>query len=217
MQGHLPVVEHLCQASADVNTANNNGWTPLNVAALNVSIQSKDCMHFTTVMPWVMAMQRLYTSMTTKYCIFTKLYYRILRWAGLSPTLNRKRLARNKSKNESKYSENILSLLLIIDLKTIFERENYLCNWRENICWLYFDCLMFFWSCKHTVVSIRLNTAPRLSMGQAGFEDTTQTFIIYYHVILYHVIWSNVKLYNVICCSCYVLLYWNVLLCYVSF
>ena len=51
MQGHLAVVEHLCQASADVNKANNNGWTPLNIAADKVSIQSKDCMHVATVMP----------------------------------------------------------------------------------------------------------------------------------------------------------------------
>ena len=51
MQGHLAVVEHLCQASADVNKANNDGWTPLNIAAQEVSIQSKDCMHVATVMP----------------------------------------------------------------------------------------------------------------------------------------------------------------------
>ena len=131
MQGHLPIVEHLCQASADVNIANNDGVTPLFIAAVNVSIQSKDCMHVATVMPWVMTIQRLYTSMNTKYCIFIMLYYRIFRWAGWMPTLNRKMLARNKSKNESKYSESILSLLLMIDIKTIFERENYLCNWRE--------------------------------------------------------------------------------------
>ena len=51
MQGHVAVVEHLCQASADVNKANNDDFTPLNVASANVSIQSKDCMHIATVMP----------------------------------------------------------------------------------------------------------------------------------------------------------------------
>ena len=45
MQGHLPVVECLCTASADVNKAANNGSTPLLRAAEKVSIQSKDCMH----------------------------------------------------------------------------------------------------------------------------------------------------------------------------
>jgi ankyrin repeat protein len=65
MQGHLPIVEHLCQASADVNIADKDGTTPLYVAAINVSIQSKDCMHVATVMPWVMTIQRLYTSMNT--------------------------------------------------------------------------------------------------------------------------------------------------------
>jgi hypothetical protein len=65
MQGHLPVVEHLCQASADVNIAANDGNTPLYVAAEKVSIQSKDCMHVATVLPWVMTIQRLYTSMNT--------------------------------------------------------------------------------------------------------------------------------------------------------
>ena len=63
MQGHLAIVEHLCQASADVNKANNDGVTPLYAAAYKVSIQSKDCMHVATVMPWVMTIQRLYTSM----------------------------------------------------------------------------------------------------------------------------------------------------------
>ena len=38
MQGHLAVVEHLCQASADVNIADNYGATPLYVAAQEVSI-----------------------------------------------------------------------------------------------------------------------------------------------------------------------------------
>ena len=51
MQGHLAIVEHLCQASADVNKANNNGYTPLNRAAFEVSVQSKDCMYVATVMP----------------------------------------------------------------------------------------------------------------------------------------------------------------------
>ena len=52
MQGHLAIVEYFCQASADVNKANKNGWTPLNSAAQNVSIQmSKDSMHVATVMP----------------------------------------------------------------------------------------------------------------------------------------------------------------------
>ena len=51
MQGHVAVVEHLCQASADVNKANNGGYTPLNLAAEKVSIQSKDCMHVAEVMP----------------------------------------------------------------------------------------------------------------------------------------------------------------------
>ena len=51
MQGHLAIVEHLCQASADVNIATNDGMTPLYAAANNVSIQSKDCMHVATVMP----------------------------------------------------------------------------------------------------------------------------------------------------------------------
>ena len=64
MQGHVAVVEHLCQASADVNIADNDGYTPLFVAAEKVSIQSKDCMHVATVMPWVMTIQRLYTTNT---------------------------------------------------------------------------------------------------------------------------------------------------------
>ena len=51
MQGHLAIVEHLCQASADVNKADNDGWTPLYIAAALVSIQSKDCMHVATVIP----------------------------------------------------------------------------------------------------------------------------------------------------------------------
>jgi len=51
MQGHLAIVEHLCQASADVNIATDDGWTPLNTAAEKVSLQSKDCMHVATVMP----------------------------------------------------------------------------------------------------------------------------------------------------------------------
>ena len=72
MQGHLAIVEHLCQASADVNKANNDGWTPLHIAVEKVSIQSKDCMHVATVMPRVMTIQRLYTS---KYCILS---YRIM-------------------------------------------------------------------------------------------------------------------------------------------
>ena len=50
MQGHLAIVEHLCQASADVNTANNDGVTPLYMAAQEVSVQSKDCMYVATVM-----------------------------------------------------------------------------------------------------------------------------------------------------------------------
>ena len=40
MQGHLAIVEHLCQASADVNIANNEGATPLSVAVQEVSIQN---------------------------------------------------------------------------------------------------------------------------------------------------------------------------------
>ena len=75
MQGHLAVVEYLCQASADVNKADNDGYTPLYVAAQNVSIQSKDCMHVATVMPWVMTAQRLYTSMNT-WC-YVLLYYTV--------------------------------------------------------------------------------------------------------------------------------------------
>ena len=51
MQGLLSIVEHLCQASADVNKADNDGWTPLYIAAEMVSIQSKDCMHVATVGP----------------------------------------------------------------------------------------------------------------------------------------------------------------------
>jgi ankyrin repeat protein len=51
MQGHVAVVEHLCQASADVNKASNNGLTPLHKAAEKVSIQRNDCMHVATVMP----------------------------------------------------------------------------------------------------------------------------------------------------------------------
>jgi len=51
MQGHLAIVEHLCQASADVNKADNDGRTPLYMAASEVSIESKDCMHVATVMP----------------------------------------------------------------------------------------------------------------------------------------------------------------------
>ena len=49
MQGHLAIVEHLCQASADVNIAMNDGRTPLFIAAGQVSIQSKDSMHVATV------------------------------------------------------------------------------------------------------------------------------------------------------------------------
>ena len=51
MQGHLSVVECLCRASADVNKATNDGYTPLYVAACKVSTQIKDCMHVATVMP----------------------------------------------------------------------------------------------------------------------------------------------------------------------
>jgi hypothetical protein len=51
MQGHLAIVEHLCQASADVNKADNDGRTPLYTASQKVSIQSKDCMYVATVMP----------------------------------------------------------------------------------------------------------------------------------------------------------------------
>ena len=51
MQGHLAIVEHLCQASADVNEANKNGVTPLYIAVEKVSMQCKDCMHVATVMP----------------------------------------------------------------------------------------------------------------------------------------------------------------------
>jgi len=65
MQGHLAIVEHLCQASADVNKANKNGATPIYIAAAEVSIQSKDCMHVATVISCVMPRQRLYTSMNT--------------------------------------------------------------------------------------------------------------------------------------------------------
>ena len=50
MQGHVAVVEHLCQASADVDKADKKGYTPLFVAAQEVSIQSKDCMDVATVM-----------------------------------------------------------------------------------------------------------------------------------------------------------------------
>ena len=70
MQGHLAIVEHLCQASADVNKADNDGCTPLYVASQNVSIESKDCMHVATVISWVMTIQRLYTSMNTWCHIF---------------------------------------------------------------------------------------------------------------------------------------------------
>ena len=38
MQGHVAVVEYLCQASADVNKADNDGTTPLSTAAMNVSM-----------------------------------------------------------------------------------------------------------------------------------------------------------------------------------
>ena len=60
MQGHLAIVEHLCQASADVNKADNDGVTPLYIAAQQVSIQRKDCMHVATIMLRVMTIQRLY-------------------------------------------------------------------------------------------------------------------------------------------------------------
>ena len=38
MQGHLPVVEYLCNKSADVNQGNNYGHTPLLIAAQYVSM-----------------------------------------------------------------------------------------------------------------------------------------------------------------------------------
>ena len=38
MQGHLPLVEYLCNKSADVNQAINDGRTPLYIAAFKVSI-----------------------------------------------------------------------------------------------------------------------------------------------------------------------------------
>ena len=38
IQGYLPVVEYLCQASADINKAMNDGRTPLFMAAQQVSI-----------------------------------------------------------------------------------------------------------------------------------------------------------------------------------
>ena len=38
MQGHLLVVEHLCNVSADVNKGNNNGATPLFIASEKVSM-----------------------------------------------------------------------------------------------------------------------------------------------------------------------------------
>ena len=49
MQGHLAVVEYLCNASADVNKADDDGCTPLYVAAQLVSMYSKDCMHVAQV------------------------------------------------------------------------------------------------------------------------------------------------------------------------
>ena len=75
MQGHLAIVEHLCQASADVNKANNDGWTPLNSAASNVSIQSKDCMNVVTVIPWGMTKQRLYTSSHEYFISYIFIFY----------------------------------------------------------------------------------------------------------------------------------------------
>ena len=47
MQGHLAVVEYLCQASANVNKASHDGWTPLNAAASQVSMETNDYMHVT--------------------------------------------------------------------------------------------------------------------------------------------------------------------------
>ena len=38
MQGHLPVVEYLCNKSADVNQGMNDGRTPLYISAFKVSI-----------------------------------------------------------------------------------------------------------------------------------------------------------------------------------
>ena len=38
MQGHLPVVEYLCNENTNVNTTTNDGSTPLHVAAQFVSI-----------------------------------------------------------------------------------------------------------------------------------------------------------------------------------
>ena len=38
MQGHLPVVEYLCKASADVNQGNKSGATPLFIVAQKVSM-----------------------------------------------------------------------------------------------------------------------------------------------------------------------------------
>ena len=40
MQGHLPVVEYLCNQSADVNQGMNDGRTPVFTAAWEVSINT---------------------------------------------------------------------------------------------------------------------------------------------------------------------------------
>ena len=44
MQGHLAVVEYLCNASADVNKADDDGCTPLYAAAEKVSRERTVCM-----------------------------------------------------------------------------------------------------------------------------------------------------------------------------
>lgn len=38
IQGHQPVVEHLCKASVDVNKPNKNGCTPLYSILLSVYV-----------------------------------------------------------------------------------------------------------------------------------------------------------------------------------
>ena len=49
LQGHLPIVEYLRNASADVNEAGKDGATPLFAAAGKVSISSKDYIYVVEV------------------------------------------------------------------------------------------------------------------------------------------------------------------------
>ena len=49
IQGHLAVVEYLCAAKADINTAANDGYTPVCAAAQNVSVSYNVCIYYISI------------------------------------------------------------------------------------------------------------------------------------------------------------------------